>query len=63
MPFRSKAMSRAFHGAANNPEIAKSLGIPQSVARKFVRDSKGQDIKSLPERAGKATGGAIKPNW
>lgn len=63
MPFKSKAMSRAFRGAVENPQIAKSLGIKQSVARKFVRDSAGQSLKGLPERVGKAKGGPAKPNW
>jgi hypothetical protein len=36
MPTKSKAQRNAMRMAANDKEAAKRLGIPQSVARKFV---------------------------
>jgi len=40
--------------AANNPEIAKKAGIPQSVAREFNQADKGKKLaeamKRMPKR-------------
>jgi hypothetical protein len=47
MPMQSKAQNRAMHAAAAG---RSNIGIPQSVARKFVAESHGQKIKKLPER-------------
>ena len=58
MPFKSQAQSRAFHAAENDPEVAKKLGISQETAHKFIADTKGQKISSLPEHVPhKARGG------
>jgi hypothetical protein len=51
MPFASKAQSRLMHAVANNPKLAKQLGIQQSDAKKMVKDAqhgKGS-MKKLPE--------------
>lgn len=49
MPMKSKAQNRAMHAAAAG---RSKIGIPQSVAAKFVADSHGQKVKKLPERKG-----------
>lgn len=38
--------------AAANPEFAKKVGIPQSVAREFASSDKKKGTKRLPERKG-----------
>jgi len=51
MPFKSKAQSRLMHAVAANPKLAKELGIPQSTAKKMVKDAphgKGA-LKGKPE--------------
>jgi hypothetical protein len=49
MPFASKAQARFMYAAAKNPKMAKELGVPQSVAKKYVKE--GQDsLKRLPEK-------------
>lgn len=47
MPVVSKAQNRAMHAAAAGHS---TIGIPRSVAQKFVAHSHGQKIKKLPER-------------
>lgn len=49
MPMLSKAQNAAMHASA---EGRGNIGIPQSVAKKFVADSQGQNIKKLPSRKG-----------
>lgn len=42
MPSKSPKQARTMRAAAHDPKFAKKLGIPQSVAKKFVRaDKKG----------------------
>lgn len=49
MPFASKAQARFMYAAAKDPKMAKKMGVPQSVAKKFVKE--GQDsMKKLPEK-------------
>lgn len=50
MPMRSKAQNRAMHAAAAGKS---NIGIPASVAKKFVAESHGQKVRKLPERKGK----------
>lgn len=47
MPMVSKSQNAAMHAAASGNS---TIGIPQSVAKKFVADSHGQSIKKLPQR-------------
>ncbi len=47
---RSKAQAAAMHAAAAGKS---TVGIPQGVAKKFVADSHGQNVKKLPMHAGK----------
>ena len=50
MPMKSKAQSRAMHAAeAGN----STLGIPQSVGRKFVKEQGGKSVKGLPNKVRK----------
>ena len=61
MPFVSKAQSRLAHAAENDPEVAARTGFSQAAAKKFVADSRGQSLKSLPEHVSKnAEGGAVE---
>ena len=39
MPNLSKAQNRFMQAAASNPEMAKKLGIPQKVAKEFVKET------------------------
>lgn len=63
MPFKSQAQNRAFRAAAADPQVAEHLGIPQKTAKKFIADSAGQKVGSLPEYAPKkhARGGYTCP--
>ena len=36
----SKAQNRFMQAAASSPEMAKKLGIPQKVAKEFVKETK-----------------------
>jgi hypothetical protein len=47
MPSVSKAQNRFMQAAANNPKMAKMLGVPQSVAKKYTKDTKS--MKGKPE--------------
>ena len=51
MPNLSKAQNRFMQAAASSPEMAKKLGIPQKVAKKFVKETKTMTGK--PERVKK----------
>lgn len=51
MPFASKAQARFMYAAAKDKKMAKTLGVPQSVAKKFVKE--GQSINKLPEKVKK----------
>lgn len=51
MPSTSRAQNRAMHAAAENPQLARKLGIPQKVASEFVAADKGRRISKLPEKA------------
>jgi hypothetical protein len=46
MPSVSKAQNRFMQAAASNPKMAKELGIPQKVAKEFVKETK----KGKPEK-------------
>lgn len=40
MPSKSPKQARTMRAAAHNPEFAEKMGIPQDVARKYVRADK-----------------------
>lgn len=44
MPFRSEAQRRLMYAAAQNPEVAKKTGVPQSVANKYIAESHGKKL-------------------
>jgi len=48
MPSVSKAQNRFMQAAASSGKMAKKLGIPQKVAKEFVRETKS--LKNKPER-------------
>lgn len=48
MPSVSKAQNRLMQAAASSPKLAKKLGVPQSVAKEFVRETK--TMKGKPEK-------------
>lgn len=48
MPGVSKAQNRFMQAAASSPKMAKELGIPQKVAKEFVK--KTDSMKGKPER-------------
>ena len=48
MPGISKAQNRFMQAAASNPKLAKELGIPQKVAKEFVKETKS--MKGKPEK-------------
>lgn len=52
MPFRSKAQARLMYAVADNPKLAKQLGIPQSVGKKMVKESQSS-LKKLPVKVKK----------
>ena len=51
MPPKSKAQAKLMGAAAGDPKVAKRVGIPQSVAREYLRGAK---TKKLPARKRKA---------
>ena len=42
MPSTSKKQARTMRAAAHDPSFAKKLGIPQTVAREYVRADSGK---------------------
>jgi hypothetical protein len=40
MPYKSKKQERLMQAVAHNPKFAKKVGIPVSVGKKFVKESK-----------------------
>lgn len=47
MPSKSPAQMRLMAAAAHNPEFAKKVGVPQSVAQDFNQADKAQHAKKL----------------
>lgn len=56
MPFKSVAQKTMFERAAADPDYAKSRGMTQETARKFIEDAKDHPQRHLPERV-KPSGG------
>ena len=46
MPSKSKAQKKLMAGAAHNPAFAKKVGVPQKVAKEFVKEDKKQRARS-----------------
>lgn len=53
MPSVSKKQRNMMAAAAHNPQFAKKVGVPQSVAKDFNAADKGHFGKQLPTRKGK----------
>ena len=51
MPSISKSQHRFMQAAASSPKMAKELGIPQKVAKEFVRET--GSMKGKPEKVKK----------
>ena len=51
MPSLSKSQHRFMQAAASSPKMAKELGIPQKVAKEFVRET--GSMKGKPEKVKK----------
>ena len=49
MPFASKAQARFMFAAAKDKTMAKKLGVPQSVAKKYVKEGQSS-LKKLPQK-------------
>lgn len=48
MPFSSRAQARFMYAAAKDPKMAKKLGVPQKVAKEYVKE--GKSMKKLPNK-------------
>jgi GMP synthase-like glutamine amidotransferase len=57
MPMESKAQNAAMHSAAAGKS---TIGIPKTVAKKFVAESHGQNVKKLPKHVRKTAKNAMK---
>ena len=42
MPSKSKAQKHLMQAAAHNPAFAKKVGVPQKVAKEFVKSDKAK---------------------
>ena len=52
MPFKSKQQAKLMFAAAANPKVAKATGVPQSVAKKMVKEGQSS-LKKLPTKVKK----------
>lgn len=52
MPIKSKSQQRLMYAAAENPEISKKIGVPQSVAREYIKSTPKKRFKKLKEKLG-----------
>jgi hypothetical protein len=50
MPSKSRAQQKLMHAAAKSPAVAKKTGVPQSVAKEFVKADHARGTKKLPEK-------------
>ena len=48
MPFKSKQQAKLMFAAAASPKVAKVTGVPQSVAKKMVKEGQ-KSLKKLPK--------------
>lgn len=52
MPSKSKAQAKLMAAAAHNPEFARKVGIPQSVAKEYNRADTGTKILKRDDNPG-----------
>jgi hypothetical protein len=57
MPSTSRAQHKYFEWIAHDPAAPAKTGVPQAVAREFVKADKGRSLSKLPQH--KAEGGAV----
>jgi hypothetical protein len=57
MPSKSPAQARLMAAAAHNPQFAKKVGVPQSVAKEFNQADKGNRLLKEGDKAKKSSGG------
>lgn len=50
MPSESRQQQKLMRAAAKSPEVAKRTGVPQSVAREFVKADQARGSVKLPQR-------------
>ncbi len=50
MPSKSKAQHRLMEAVAHSKEFAEKTGIPQEVAKEFVKEDAEHPDRKLPER-------------
>ena len=50
MPSKSKAQQNLMRAAAHDKGFAKKAGVPQSVAKEFVRADQASGSRKLPQR-------------
>ena len=55
MPSSSEKQARTMRAAAHDPEFAKRMGIPQSIAREFVAADQARKKKKSKVKARKDT--------
>lgn len=53
MPSKSPKQAKLMRAAAHNPAIAKSSGVPQSVAKEFVKADQAKAYKPASKGGGK----------
>jgi hypothetical protein len=56
MPSKSPAQARLMAAAAHNPQFAKKVGVPQSVAKEFNQADQGNRLLKEGDKARKAQG-------
>ena len=49
---KSKAQQRLMYAAAQDLEVAKKTGVPQSVAKEFIKSTPKKKFKKLKEKLG-----------
>jgi hypothetical protein len=52
MMIKSKAQQRLMYAAAQDPEVAKKTGVPQKVAKEFIKSTPKKRFKKLKEKIG-----------
>jgi hypothetical protein len=56
MPSKSPAQARLMAAAAHNPQFAKKVGVPQSVAKEFNQADQGNRLLKEGDKAKKMQG-------
>jgi hypothetical protein len=57
MPSKTKKQAKTMRAAAHNPEFAKKMGIPQSVAKEFAAADKAKTTRKPTKGKKKAKKG------